>query len=401
MKNVSELIQAAESEGINFTIERDKLSLDYRKCDELDRFIERHIIPRKDEIIRFLSGEHEAGKQLKRGPISITQLWQENPSMRNPVIKGLLREGETCNIIASPKMGKSWLAGGLAWSIARGIEWMGFETTQGRVLIIDNELHSQTLSARLSAISNEMQIETEYHENLDVLSLRGAACGVQELQGYGINSGRYSLIVIDALYRTLPDGTSENDNAQMMAVYNHLDRLAANIGSAIVVIHHSSKGDQTTKGITDVGSGAGAISRAADTHLVIRPHEEEGFAVLEAVTRSFKSPEPVTIEFQYPVWLTSGNPATIRTTKQALAIRQKESDAEADELVKKSMANGKRLSNSELRSKTGMGADRITRSLNRLNAVGKRCKSKRTGRVTERFSLPENTIPGGAVVWTG
>ncbi len=42
-----------------------------------------------------------------------------------PIIHGLLREGETMNIIAAPKMGKSWLAIGLATCIASGPERFG------------------------------------------------------------------------------------------------------------------------------------------------------------------------------------------------------------------------------------------------------------------------------------
>ncbi|HUP77925.1 MAG TPA: AAA family ATPase [Pirellula sp.] len=328
-------------------------------------------------------------QQSKPRPLAISQLWKSNPEMRKPIIKGLLRQGETCNIIASPKTGKSFLAGGLAWSVATGIEWMGFETTQGRVLIVDNELHSETLSARLSSIANEMMIENEYHGNMDVLSLRGVACGVQELRDFGIESGRYSLIVIDALYRTLPEGTSENDNAQMMAVYNHLDSLAAGIGAAIVVVHHSSKGAQGDKSLTDVGSGAGAISRAADTHLIIRPHEEDGYAVLEAVTRSFKSPDPITIEWKYPVWLSSGKAATVKRLGKRTDEKRAKEDSEADQLLLAALAkHPNHLSESQLVRSTGMGPSRVSRAIGRaVSSETIRSKNvKRQGRKVAVYS---------------
>jgi len=40
---------------------------------------------------------------------SVRQLINECPELRRPLIHGLLREGETMNVIASPKVGKSWL----------------------------------------------------------------------------------------------------------------------------------------------------------------------------------------------------------------------------------------------------------------------------------------------------
>jgi hypothetical protein len=145
---------------------------------------------------------------------------------------------------------------------------------------------------------------TEADENcIDVIPLRGLQVNINELGSMlEIEPGKYCLIVLDALYRVLPDGTSENDNAAMMRVYNQLDSLASQWNAAIVVIHHTSKGDQSSKGLTDIGAGAGSISRAADSHIAIRPHETEGLAVMEAVTRSWKSPEPLSVKFEYPLW---------------------------------------------------------------------------------------------------
>src|SRR5690606_29377454 len=112
----------------------------------------------------------------------------------------------------------------------------------------------------------------------------------------------YAVIAFDAFYRFLPAGTGENDNAQMAAMYNAIDALAADAGCAVVLNHHSSKGDQSGKTVTDVGSGAGSMSRAADTHLVIRPHQTESHAVLDAVCRSWPPVESRSIRWEWPLW---------------------------------------------------------------------------------------------------
>ena len=62
----------------------------------------------------------------------------------------------------------------------------------------------------------------------------------------------------------------ENDNAAVAGLYNALDGIADSMGAGFCLIHHSSKGNQSDKAVTDVGSGAGAQSRAADTHLILR-----------------------------------------------------------------------------------------------------------------------------------
>jgi len=57
-------------------------------------------------------------------PISVSDLVAAHPDMRPIVIDGILRKGETANIIAAPKVGKSYLAGNLAWAVATGTSFM-------------------------------------------------------------------------------------------------------------------------------------------------------------------------------------------------------------------------------------------------------------------------------------
>ena len=91
-----------------------------------------------------------------------------------PVIRGLLREGETMNIIASPKVGKSWLVSGVAIAVASGLDWLSFPVEQGRVLHIDNELHANTSAYRYRVISEAMNISPSlYDDNIDLVNLRG------------------------------------------------------------------------------------------------------------------------------------------------------------------------------------------------------------------------------------
>jgi azurin len=62
-------------------------------------------------------------------------------------------EGEIMNVIASPKMGKSWLVTDLALAVATGTPWLGYPTHRGEVLIIDNELHGQTTANRIPKVA--------------------------------------------------------------------------------------------------------------------------------------------------------------------------------------------------------------------------------------------------------
>lgn len=270
--------------------------------------------------------------------IPLATLIEQFPTLRPPVIDGLLRQGETMNIIAAPKVGKSWLAHSLALCAAAGRKWLDqFSVTPGRVLLVDNELHPETVSYRLRKVADAMGIGLD---GVDVLPIRGKALTYFDLQATldKIGAGVYALIVVDAHYRMNTAG-SENDNAETMRVYNQIDRLAAETGAAFVLIHHASKGDQSGKEVTDVGAGAGSQSRATDSHLILRPHESDGCFVLEAVTRSFPPPESIVLRWEPPVWRpdSSQSPKLLETAQTKKAKRE---DGGRRETILKLLGNG-------------------------------------------------------------
>ena len=151
------------------------------------------------------------------------KMYVGKPACLNPIlVDGLLRRGETANLIAASKVGKSWMVYGLAHSISTGQPWFGrFETKQGRVLIIDNELHRPTLEYRIEKVAASMFIQ-QSERDVSFLSLRGRLLDIESIGPLiaSIEQGEYSLIIVDAWYRMFPPGVSENDNAAMAGLYN-------------------------------------------------------------------------------------------------------------------------------------------------------------------------------------
>jgi len=243
----------------------------------------------------------------RHSPVSPRRLREAFPHLREPVIDGLLRRGELMNVIAPPKAGKSWFVLDLALSVATGRPWLEFDTTPGRVLVLDNELHPPTLSHRLDKVADAREIPREDYDDCDRVFLdtcRGKGLDLFALRDYfaGVPADFYTLVIIDAFYRFLPTGIDENSNADLTALYNELDTLADRLHCCLVLVHHSTKGSQSQKSIVDVGAGAGAMSRATDTHLILRAHEEENVVVLEAAVRSFPPVNPVCLRWTFPVW---------------------------------------------------------------------------------------------------
>jgi hypothetical protein len=266
---------------------------------------------------------------------SVRQLLNENPDLRRPIIHGLLREGETMNVIASPKVGKSWLVVDLALAIATGRMWLDtFECERGDVLIIDNELHSETSANRVPKVMRARGIALdEIADRVFVANVRGRLKDIFSLGEYfqQLPPGRFKLIALDAFYRFMPRDSDENDNGTMAQVYNHLDCFAARLGCAFALVHHSSKGNQSGKTVTDVGAGAGSQSRATDTHLILRPHEQDDVVVLDAAVRSWPPLLPRCLRWTFPVWTPDDalDPASLRPERPRRRPKAEPSDNES------------------------------------------------------------------------
>lgn len=333
--------------------------------------------------------------------MSFAELRTENPQLNPPVIDGLLRAGETCNVISYSKIGKSWLMYGLGLSIISGQPWLGnYNTAAGKVLYIDNELHRSTLAHRIPAVASAMGIRaSEYENDLQVVSLRGQLRSLVNLAAdlESIEPGEFKVIVLDAKYRFAVAGVSENDNSAETALYNELDRIAEHTKAAIVLVHHASKGSQTDKRVTDVGAGAGAQSRAADCHIVLREHEEPGIVVLDAAVRSFPPVEPLALRWQFPVWLQADAVNTSMLKGRGTRADELQSDKDRDAINKIVDALRKHgpLTARQLRPRTGLSRERQERLLCRLQADEQLSATEITirGNLCTEYSLPKDESP--------
>jgi len=247
-----------------------------------------------------------AGRIKPAAPKSLRQQMAEYPEMRPPVIHGLARQSETINMIAPTKTGKSWQAAALALNVATGRAFLGlYPCERGDVLILDNELHGETIANRIPRVAAALGIPlADVADHVFIENLRGRLMDIYGLRDYlaDVQPGRYKIIVLDAFYRFLPRDADENSNADISSMYNILDAIADRLGCSFVLIHHSSKGSQTGKSITDVGSGAGAQSRASDTHLILRAHEQDNCFVLDAAARSWPPIKPICLRWEFPVF---------------------------------------------------------------------------------------------------
>lgn len=330
---------------------------------------------------------------------TLAELAEQYPHLHEPVVDGLFRAGEVANIVSVSKVGKSWLAYSLLLSIATGRDWLDrFPTRRGKVLLIDNELHRPTIAHRLRTVADAMSIRfADIANDVDIIPLRGNLRSIGELavELEQQPQGTYRAIIFDAKYRFAIAGQSENDNAAETLLYNTLDHIAETTGAALVLIHHSTKGDQAGKRVTDIGAGAGAQSRAADCHIVLREHEEPDAVVLEAAIRSFAPVDPLPLRWAFPLWVPNPglDPSALKGRKSPGEERQTRRDREGCEAVLRALRD-EPLNRRRLKRAVGFGYDRVDRVLAMLRTSGDvvvdRVETAANGTESEWYRLAES-----------
>ena len=137
---------------------------------------------------------------------------------RSVVVRRLIRHGDVVNVIGGPKARKSFLVMQLALCIASGTPFLGWETVQGRVLLIDNELRGDDLAYRLTAMAKAMGLRwDDVAGYIDIMPLRGKLADLTTIRDElcGLPPDTYSLVILDALYKALPAGVDENSNSNI------------------------------------------------------------------------------------------------------------------------------------------------------------------------------------------
>ena len=309
--------------------------------------------------------------RLKLFRRSMTEMTTEHRKRRPAVIDGIARRGEVVNLIGASKQGKSMLGYSMAYSVLNGTKWLGlFDTHGGDVLLIDSELNDEEIGHRNGEIKDSLvvAVNREMTDRFGVVTVAHEDASIDDIvfDIDNVVTPDTSLILLDSLYVLLPDDVDENSNNQMTRQMRKLIRVAQRLNVCIVIIHHSSKGVQTGKEVTDIGSGAGAMARATGSHIVVLPHEKgDEYAVLEGKCRSFPSIDQVTLRFRWPNWTSD---QTVRPEKKKTGRKQQEEDdAIADKKVIDAMEMiGHPTTAYKLREPTGLGAGRVNRCLSRL-----------------------------------
>jgi hypothetical protein len=215
-------------------------------------------------------------------------VWEIAGEMPDPVVPFLVSKGDFLTFIGQSKVGKTWVSMDMAISFACGVPWLGKFEPDGkkRVLFLDGEMKGVRLKERLMHIVQNRGLEfpadhlhfIPFKNNrtdlsVDALSLYEMAPKLKEIY-------QPDLVLIDNMRTFHPHGAewylSESDDKTMSYLARLYRDICDELGSALILTHHATKGEQSFKDVIDMGSGSGALGSQTDGQIVMRRVASKG-----------------------------------------------------------------------------------------------------------------------------
>ncbi len=244
------------------------------------------------------------------------------------LIDELIEDEALVLLFAPPSAGKSFCAIGWSCAIATGTPWLGRATKQGSVFYLAGEGHAG-LSRRLKAwelhSGHDLSAAPLFVSSIpatlmnpdslkDVLGAIAALAAVH---------GKPALIVIDTFARNMGGG-DESSNKDVGVFINHIDQMRFQLGTAVLLVHHSGYGD------TSRGRGASALPAAMDASFQLE-QEGDSICLTQKKSKESENVKPIflkLVQVTLPDWLDAKG----RTMTSAVVVGAKSRPAEARKL---------------------------------------------------------------------
>lgn len=198
-------------------------------------------------------------------PETLADQWENLPDLAPELIHGVLRQGHKMLIAGPSKAGKSFALIELSIAIAEGQKWLGWQCEKGKVLYVNLELDRPSALHRFKDVYDAMGLQPRNVSNVDIWNLRGKTVPMDKLAPKLIRRSLkkgYQAVIIDPIYKVL---TGDENSADQMAHFtNQFDKVATELGCAVIYCHHHSKGSQGGKKSMDRASGSGVFARDPD-----------------------------------------------------------------------------------------------------------------------------------------
>lgn len=192
----------------------------------------------------------------------LTDIMSKNPKRKPFLIDGLLRMEGKAELAGPSKGGKSTECYVICTAIANGTEWMGRKCRKCPVLIVNTENDEADLACTFKDIVETADEELSLRD-IHVLNLTGITAPLDTIAESIIAKanaiGGVGLVLIDPIYKVITG--DENSATDMGYFMNVLDTVRREASTAVLFVHHHSKGAQNYSSAMNRGSGSSVFSR--------------------------------------------------------------------------------------------------------------------------------------------
>ena len=211
----------------------------------------------------------------------------------------LLAEKGTMLLYGDAGAMKSWMGEYLGWCIATGSEWLGFRTTQARVLLVNFELPPLGYFWRLKNMNRHFTLP-------DNLSLYESSPGEMAL----INRAEFDrfagdirpiapkVIILDCFQAFF--GGDENSLQEVTTVFRYLKEIIEEHSTSIVIIHHTNK-NELVSGMSRI-RGTSGLQGKVDTVVGLVDQLGEKQLQFKKHRVALHQVHPINVKFEDYAW---------------------------------------------------------------------------------------------------
>lgn len=275
-----------------------------------------------DAVEEDTSGARQAPRLLTAGDLLARQFkplaW---------VIPEILPEGVFL-LVASPKIGKSWLALQMVLGVANGGEVLGRAASKGSALYLALEDNDRRLQRRLLALDADLTLNDTHAAAVQFSTEwpRVDQGGAQAIADWLVAHPDAKLVVIDVLERFRPARKAKgNLYAEDYEALKALKAVADAHGVTVVVVHHTRKGAADDP--MAMVSGTQGLAGAADGMLMLERPRSTARGKLLVIGRDVESDGEFVVEFDQCQWKMVGAAGEVASTLERQEILDALNDA--------------------------------------------------------------------------
>jgi hypothetical protein len=259
------------------------------------------------------------------GMITARELCTETFQPLKFIVPGILPEGLTI-LAGRPKIGKSWLVLLLGVVLSNGVAALGLDygmtpPLKGDVLYLGLEDGKRRLHRRMTKLVGTKNWPERLHLKTDWRRLDQG--GIEDIRNWHKwvkdRGGNPIMVIIDTMAKVRAPGSSKNSPYQNdHDALGNLQKLATELGIAIIVNHHDRKMD--AEDVFDTVSGTLGLTGAVDTIIVLT--KKAGITTLHVRGRDLDDDAAYAMRFNKTDcrWSVTGDAAEVQRSSERTRI---------------------------------------------------------------------------------